>query len=1466
MKLKKIIAMVCVPGLMLASAVALANAEPQKAEQTRAADYGTFVFADANGDSTATNIYGINWTNNDLPAGWDTTAFTPVDNSSGTFINGVRKGDEIKKIGPNTYYIKVTDAEVGSIATVKGTWSNGTDTFNVRRFVRQWGGTNWERVIVDQGTFTFDSANGDSAVGYIYAINWTENEMYGGWDSSAFAPVDENSGTFMGGNRVGTEIKKIGPYTYYIPVSGADVGSVVTVKGTWANESDRFTVNDFSLQWNGSSWVTPINDYGTFTFNSANNDSTITGMYGVNSSTNALPAGWDTEAFTPVDANSGTFIDNVRVGTEIKKVTATSYYIAVSGASVGSIATVKGTWANSTARFTVAEFQRQWNGSGWVAPMVDYGTFTFDSANNDSTITGMYGINSSTNALPAGWDTEAFNPVDEQSGTFINGSRVGTEIKKVTANAYYIAVSGASIGSIATVKGTWANSSATFTVSEFTRQWNGTKWELPLEQYDYFSLVDANLPDFPNGNVNTEDLADYGYTGDPAYLAKKHGIFGYTNDTESFAFEFNFETTGTMSNWCDVRIGTNGAWVSGHYLQFSFTNIWNNGVLIVSERVDDVVYNGHTHEVQTDITTGGAHRLEMGAIKVYNSNEFFVYFKNNGTIAYSAYWELSNVPRSTKIGIYAPDSCISITNSINPEAHEVTLDAVKSTSTTLYLDTTKDLLPPVANWDEYFIPVNDGVTFNFTSITEDKWNYFKKPYEKQLYLDLSDLGVSPQTGDILCVGGMFKLAHNNNGTLSAYKLNLADTYFQYDGNVWGAVSAERYAEILAHFKSQAVAELESLIDASLYDETNLDIVQGIVSDAESAINGATLIEDVVALLENAKEQIATQAKTKLAIVEEAIMGSDILLEEYLENYDVVTTSDFSAVGGMTFLPKGAGGYSSGGYDDTTTRFVTSSANQDGNVIFQFNYQSSDPSSREYDSQIYIRMRGTDSNCYRFDIANTTGDGEQNSGVAVNVLNNDVATQRALYNAKFEANTTYKVECGSIDLAGYARTLLFIRINDVMVLKEIVDQINDQIPAIRIMDSYTGEGTTTILSPIEQRTTKSQNNATLLGRLILDDSSNKASLFATLNANALPEDAVLFPLESGAFTINGSEVATWRSVTNIRKISDNKYRIEFDSSELVDGAVVHIGGYYSYLDSELVKTGYRFFGTEFVYHASTDSWTQSVPTDRETLVYEAKETLMSYANLADYSSENQQRINDIVNEYLVKIEQAETDQISAVLNEALALIDAIPTILDEAKAAAKAELAAYRSADLYRDEEKAELNSILETAYTRIDAATDEESISLIVANAKAAIDELKTAAQRDAEDLAAKKKSAKSEVNALASLLEMDRYNDENQAKLSDLTYKAIADIDKATSEAEIDQIVLQYKADIMAVETKDGSTFDGSKYVGGNSGSGKEDGGESEQNLNFFQKIANFFKKIAYKVGEFFENLFQKISGSLKQ
>ena len=435
----------------------------------------------------------------------------------------------------------------------------------------------------------------------------------------------------------------------------------------------------------------------------------------------------------------------------------------------------------------------------------DLGTFTFSEANGDSAVGYMYGVNLITNEAPEGWDSPAFAPVGEESGTFVNGVRVGTEIKKLGPNTYYIPVPDATVGTVATVKGTWANSDYSFTVNEFVREWNGSKWDYALEEYDVLSLKDANLPDYEYTTIDTENPAGYGYIGyDESEYAKKfaqknHGLFGYTNQTSSYSFQFYFEVNGTMSSWLDIRIGASGGWGTGHYLFFKLSNAWNNGVLQVYEQVNDATYDGHFMEVQTDITTG-KRLLEMGSIKVKGyENKYYVFFKNNGVVAYDAYWDLAEGQRSTKVGIYHNASDVSITNSYDSAKTKFEL-STSSNANSLYFNTATDVLPFISTWGNWFSPQDaTGFTYNGADGSDNKWNYFKKvgATANSFFFNLPDLGITPASGDILHLGGTFKIVDYVNGITVLYRVVIQDIDLQFDGTAWHAIDPDYLASDFA---------------------------------------------------------------------------------------------------------------------------------------------------------------------------------------------------------------------------------------------------------------------------------------------------------------------------------------------------------------------------------------------------------------------------------------------------------------------------------------------------------------------------------------------------------------------------------------------------------------------------------------------------------------------------------------------
>ena len=138
---------------------------------------------------------------------------------------------------------------------------------------------------------------------------------------------------------------------------------------------------------------------------------------------------------------------------------------------------------------------------------------------------------------------------------------------------------------------------------------------------------------------------------------------------------------------------------------------------------------------------------------------------------------------------------------------------------------------------------------------------------------------------------------------------------------------------------------------------------------------------------------------------------------------------------------------------------------------------------------------------------------------------------------------------------------------------------------------------------------------------------------------------------------------------------------------------------------------------------------------------AKAELKAYKSVDDY----------LVNEgvtYLITVDNGNAaidacqtvEAVSNALNAAKKAIDSIKTKaqyeveLATAKANAKSALAAYKNADLYRDAEKQQLASTIESGNAAIDACETIEDVNKALNAAKKTIDNIKTAAQYEAEE------------------------------------------------------------------------------------------------------------------------------------
>jgi hypothetical protein len=284
-------------------------------------------------------------------------------------------------------------------------------------------------------------------------------------------------------------------------------------------------------------------------------------------------------------------------------------------------------------------------------------------------------------------------------------------------------------------------------------------------------------------------------------------------------------------------------------------------------------------------------------------------------------------------------------------------------------------------------------------------------------------------------------------------------------------------------------------------------------------------------------------------------------------------------------------------------------------------------------------------------------------------------------------------------------------------------------------------------------------------------------------------------------------------------------VNFDYTTLHNGSVVKLKDAFCTHDSaKAVKKAYYLFEASFIYQNGT--WLQAQPS-LEDAIRNAKTMLDKYIDASNYSETAWASIENIITTYKGQLDNAtDVDNVKTLLNAGLDLIDAVPTLLQDYQAEAKALLQAYSELHKYREDDQMELNAILIEAFEDIDHAEYYEDIDQIIENAKKDIDTVKTSEERDLEDLEAEKRVAKTEVEVYTGLLQMHRYSNENIALIRSLAFTARSDIDSATSSEQIEIILSTFKEAIKAVKTNDGSVFNGETYIEKGSGSSSGCGG----------------------------------------
>lgn len=141
------------------------------------------------------------------------------------------------------------------------------------------------------------------------------------------------------------------------------------------------------------------------------------------------------------------------------------------------------------------------------------------------------------------------------------------------------------------------------------------------------------------------------------------------------------------------------------------------------------------------------------------------------------------------------------------------------------------------------------------------------------------------------------------------------------------------------------------------------------------------------------------------------------------------------------------------------------------------------------------------------------------------------------------------------------------------------------------------------------------------------------------------------------------------------------------------------------------------------------------------------------------------------------------------------------VLKDEKENAIKEVEEYKDLSLYLPEQAEQINSMIETTKALIQNASTIEEFEKIVSDYKAAADRIKTKSDLDAEALEKYKQNA---IEQISSFVDLELYREEEKVLINKLKTETIASVNEKLTMAEIDEVLVNFKAEISKLKTDD--------------------------------------------------------------
>ena len=484
------------------------------------------------------------------PTGNWNDRYTLVEGTgTGFCLNGEKLASgSIKQ--PNDFYIELgVEAKAGDVVTIDGTFYNANTgtSFVFKNCALQFDGTTWkiyvapetpeEPDVPEEPEVDYDDtvlgqvfvSDGDSSSAYFKPVDGSVSLPVSSWDY-AFSYVSGNGITVNGVMiSMTNSVKSVGGKLFASLGAAAQVGDILKIGGVFRCDKAQvdYVVEDRQFQWTGTEWkvygeeivyeeynlgVMTLNWPSTNAENAKNNQ-----LYLNQESGEGLPVqNWDVK-FT---LESG---DGIKVNGEVKtlaeiKSTDIGLFLVFAAVNVGDVVTISGTFVldSEAIRYTAEESKFVWNGTTWEK-YVEYQTYNTGKVviAMDTTASAVYFATAEGKQfdVPTGWDEKFTFVAGSGVGVTINGTQINMNDIKVPGTMYVNLQTTAVAGDVLAIGGTFYNVAfaVKYVIEETKFVFDGASWldELTATKRDAKAALDEYKATFVEEDYYADEWASF---------------------------------------------------------------------------------------------------------------------------------------------------------------------------------------------------------------------------------------------------------------------------------------------------------------------------------------------------------------------------------------------------------------------------------------------------------------------------------------------------------------------------------------------------------------------------------------------------------------------------------------------------------------------------------------------------------------------------------------------------------------------------------------------------------------------------------------------------------------------------------------------------------------------------------------------------------------------------------------------